>query len=105
MNSDKKSDDMKTVNLNFSFTLDAEEYSSLSMRRSKVKDRLAIANMKNMTDEEKEVRFFANLCNVAPNVIEELDESDYKQLSEAYMAFFTQEGLKTSEKRLSSSHE
>ncbi len=105
MNNDKKSDDVKTVNLHFPFTLDATEYTHLFMRRLKVKDRLAIANMKNGTDEEKEVRFFANLCSVTPSVIEELDESDYKQLSEAYMAFFTREGLETSEKQLSSSHE
>ena len=61
----------------------------LMLRRSKVKDRLLIAKLKNLTDEEREIRFFANLCEVPPSVIEELDESDYKQLSEHYMDFFT----------------
>ena len=43
--------------------------------------------MKNTSDEEKEIRFFANLCEVTPSIIEELDEADYKQLSEIYMDF------------------
>ena len=79
---------MKTIKLNYPIQADGQTYNKLSLRRSKVKDRLAVARMKNTSDEEKEIRFFANLCEVTPSVIEELDEADYKQLSETYMDFF-----------------
>lgn len=82
---------MHTINLTFPVEVNGETHSNLTIRRSKVKDRLAVAKMKNASDEEKEIRFFANLCEVAPGVIEELDEADYKQLSETYMGFFKQE--------------
>jgi hypothetical protein len=49
--------------------------------------------MKNSSDEEKEIRLFANLCEVTPNIIEELDESDYANLQKAYMDFFKSEGI------------
>ena len=78
---------MKTIKLNYPIQADGQTYNKLSLRRSKVKDRLAVARMKNTSDEEKEIRFFANLCEVTPSVIEELDEADYKQLSETYMDF------------------
>ena len=78
---------MKTIKLNYPIEADGQTYNKLSLRRSKVKDRLAVARMKNTSDEEKEIRFFANLCEVTPSVIEELDEADYKQLSETYMDF------------------
>ena len=78
---------MKTIKLNYPIEADGQTYNKLSLRRSKVKDRLAVARMKNTSDEEKEIRFFANLCEVTPSVIEELDEADYKQLSETYMNF------------------
>ena len=44
-------------------------------------------------DEEKEIRLFANLCEVQPSIIEELDESDYATLQKAYMDFFKSEGI------------
>ena len=93
----------KMVNLEFPVNNNGEKHNHLLLRRSNVKDRLLVAKLKDLTDEEKEIQFFANLCMVAPSVIEELDEVDYKQLSEAYMDFFTQEELPTSEKLSSSS--
>ena len=86
---------MHTINLTFPVELNGETYSNLTIRRSKVKDRLLVAKMKNASDEEKEIRFFANLCEVAPNVIEELDEADYKQISEVYMGFSAHRGYQT----------
>ncbi len=100
---DEKTSEHKMVNLDYPVTVNGEAYSYLMLRRSKVKDRLLVAKLSDLTDEEKEIRFFANLCNVAPDVIQELDEVDYKQLSEGYMSFFTQKESVTSEKLLSSS--
>ncbi len=68
---------MQNIKLNYPIESDGANITDLNMRRSKVKDRLIVAKMKNSSDEEKEIRLFANLCEVAPNIIEELDESDY----------------------------
>ena len=40
------------------------------------------------TDEEKEISLFANLCEVSPTVIKELDETDYTKVQKVYMGFF-----------------
>lgn len=77
-----------TIKLKYPITLDGVSITELSMRRSKVKDRLAVANMKNLSDEEKEILLFANLCEVSPDVIRELDEADYPEVQKVYMGFF-----------------
>ncbi len=92
---------MQTIELQHPIELSGELHEKLTMRRSKVKDRLLVAKMKTASDEEKEIRLFANLCEVAPNLIEELDESDYAKLQNAYLNFFKSEGM--SQEPLSSS--
>ena len=84
---------MQNIKLNYPIESDGTNINDLNMRRSKVKDRLIVSKMKNSSDEEKEIRLFANLCEVAPNIIEELDESDYANLQKAYMDFFKSEGI------------
>ena len=84
---------MQNIKLNYPIESSGSTITDLNMRRSKVKDRLIVAKMKNSSDEEKEIRLFANLCEVAPNIIEELDESDYSNLQKAYMDFFKSEGI------------
>lgn len=84
---------MQNIKLNYPIESDGSTIADLNMRRSKVKDRLIVAKMKNSSDEEKEIRLFANLCEVSPNIIEELDESDYANLQKAYMDFFKSEGI------------
>ncbi len=78
---------MNKIKLQFPVTIDGAEYNELSMRRSKVKDRLAVASLKG-SDEEKEIRLFANLCEVSPEVVQELDEVDYANVQKVYMSFF-----------------
>ena len=84
---------MQIIELKYPVDLAGESISKLSMRRSKVKDRLLVAQMKSSSDEAKEIRLFANLCEVEPKVIEELDEYDYANLQKAYMDFFGKEGI------------
>lgn len=84
---------MQRIELKYPIESNGESLSQLSMRRSKVKDRLIVAKMKNASDEEKEIRLFANLCEVSPNIIEDLDESDYAKLQNSYMDFFKSEGM------------
>ena len=41
------------------------------------------------TDAEKEIRIFANLCEVSPDVIEGLDMADYRALQKVYEGFLS----------------
>ena len=84
---------MQTIELKYPVESAGQNIDNLTMRRSKVKDRLVVAKMKSASDEEKEIRLFANLCEVQPSIIEELDESDYATLQKAYMDFFKSEGI------------
>ena len=79
---------MNTVTLKHPVDLNGEKTKTLTMRRPKVKDQLA-ADKGMSSSAEKEIRLFANLCEVAPPVIEELDLADYKQLQEAYTGFLS----------------
>ena len=78
---------MEKIKLEYPVKIDETTYTELTMRRSKVKDRLAVSVMKT-TDEEKEISLFANLCEVSPTVIKELDETDYTKVQKVYMGFF-----------------
>lgn len=60
---------------------------SLTMRRSTVRDRRA-AMKASQSPEDQEVRLFANLCDVPDDVIDLLDESDYRKLQDTYTGFF-----------------
>ncbi len=84
---------MEIIELKYPVELTGEIINRLHMRRSKIKDRLLVAKMKNSSDEEKEIRLFANLCEVSPTIIEELDESDYANLQKTYLDFFKSEGI------------
>jgi len=78
---------MEKITLQYPVKIEETTYTELTMRRSKVKDRLAVSVMKT-TDEEKEIGLFANLCDVSPAVIKELDEVDYTKIQRVYMSFF-----------------
>ncbi len=84
---------MQTIELKYPVEATGETITNLTMRRSKIKDRLLVAKMKNVSDEEKEIRLFANLCEVEPKVIEELDEADYSNLQKVYLGFFNSEEM------------
>ena len=84
---------MQTIELKYPVEVTGETFTNLTMRRSKIKDRLLVAKMKTASDEEKEIRLFANLYEVEPKVIEELDEADYSNLQKVYLGFFNSEGM------------
>lgn len=79
---------MKTVELKHPVSVAGRDVGTLSMRRPKVKDQL-VAEKSSGGNAEKEVRLFANLCEVEPAVIEELDLHDYRRLQEAYSGFLS----------------
>lgn len=76
------------INLDYPVRIDGVEVKVLQMRRPKVKDQLA-ADKFGGGDAEKEVRLFANLCEVAPDTIEELDLADYTKLQGEYKGFLS----------------
>ena len=88
---------MQTIELKYPVEATGETFTNLTMRRSKIKDRLLVAKMKNVSDEEKEIRLFANLCEVEPKVIEELDEADYSNLQKVYLGFFNSEEMSSAQ--------
>lgn len=79
---------METITLDYPITVDGAEVKKLSMRRPKVKDQLA-SDKSGGSDGDKEVRLFANLCEVAPAVIEDLDMIDYGKVQEQYRSFLS----------------
>lgn len=77
-----------SVTLKQPVTVDGQTYSTLSLRRPKVRDML-VSDKIGGSDAEKEIRIFANLCEMAPAVIEELDLADYQALQKAYQGFLS----------------
>ncbi|MBF0304191.1 MAG: phage tail assembly protein [Alphaproteobacteria bacterium] len=75
-----------TVTLDFPVLFQGNRHATLTVRRCKVRDRIA-ATRGGGDDGEKEVRLFANLCEVDPAVIMEMDEVDYAKLQTAYLGF------------------
>ncbi len=75
-----------TITLKFPVTVDGHEYKTLDMRRCKVRDRRLAAKQK--TAEEQELALIANLCEVPPEVLDELDSVDYQQLQDVLSGFF-----------------
>lgn len=78
------------IKLSHPVVSDGTELRVLSLRRPKVRDVLLAAKIGG-TDEEKEIRVLANLCEVAPDVVEELDMADYKKLQDGYRSFFEED--------------
>lgn len=76
-----------TITLKYPFALNGQNHAKFTMRRCKVKDR-RMAMKQWSTDEDREIGLIANLCDVPPDVIEELDAVDYAQLTEMLKSFF-----------------
>ncbi len=74
------------IDLIYPVNVDAVTYTSLTMRRPKTKDSKLVAKSRG-DDMDKGILLLANLCDVAPNVIEELDEFDTKRLGDQLDAF------------------
>lgn len=75
------------MKLKYPVTVDGHEYTQLEMRRCKVKDR-RMAEKQGTTAADKEIALIANLCDVPPNVIDELDAVDYAELQKVLTGFF-----------------
>ncbi|MFL0805512.1 MAG: phage tail assembly protein [Agarilytica sp.] len=76
------------VALTAPISVDGAMLSELTVRRPKVRDMLAIENM-TKNDAEKEIHLFANLCEVSPESLYELDMADYGKLQKVYQDFLS----------------
>lgn len=77
-----------TVPLITPITVDGATLNELTVRRPKVRDMLAMENT-SKSDAEKEINLFANLCEVTPQSLHELDMADYSKLQKAYQDFLS----------------
>ena len=84
---------MTTIKLINSIQLDGKEISEITLRRPKVRDRLAVDRLavdrSNLSDAEKEVQLIANLSDVPREAIEELDLADYSKIQKALSDFLS----------------
>jgi len=76
----------ETVVLKYPVTVDGVPLQELAVRRPKVRDLLA-AEKAGAGQAAQEIRLFANLCEVPPGTIEELDMADYRALQEVAAGF------------------
>nr|BDD44928.1 hypothetical protein 8 [Coxiellaceae bacterium] len=77
---------MKIVRLNEPVMVDGETLTEISLRRPKVRDRLAVERLGN-SDADREVALIANLAELPPATIEELDLADYARVQGALQDF------------------
>ena len=79
---------MSTIKIKYPINVDGVKVKSLKLRRPKVRDMLSVESGQ-ITDAEKEINLFANLCEVTPEALMELDMSDYAKLQKAYQDFLS----------------
>ena len=73
----------KTVPLEYPVTHDGTTYTELVMRRPTKRDDMD-ARRAESDDADREGRMFANLCEIAPDVVDELDLADYLAMQDAF---------------------
>ena len=66
---------METIRLQYPVTVDGEDITEITLRRPKVAD-LKRAE-KHKDNFEKSIRIIADLAEISPQVVEELDASDF----------------------------
>ena len=79
---------MTTIEIKHPISVDGVKVKSLKLRRPKVRDMLSVESAQ-ISDAEKEINLFANLCEVTPEALMELDMSDYAKLQKAYQDFLS----------------
>ena len=80
---------MQKIKLDSPVKIDGIEINELSLRKPKVRD-LIVASKKNVSESEREVNLIANLAEVSPETIQELDLSDYLKIQDWLKDFLVQ---------------
>lgn len=74
---------MYSITLDHPVTVDSHNYTSLPMRRPKVRD-LKVARKAEGDALDQDSVLYANLCGVDVTVIDELDPTDFEKLDKKY---------------------
>ncbi|RUP42087.1 MAG: phage tail assembly protein [Acinetobacter sp.] len=77
---------MQKIKLTETIKIDGISIAELTLRRPKVRDRLAVERL-GTNDAEKEVALIANLADIPKDAVEELDLADYAKIQEALQGF------------------
>lgn len=85
---------MTTITLTEKITVDNKDIQEITLRRPKVRDRLAVDRM-GQSDAEKEVALIANLADLPKETIEELDLADYNKIQKVLQDFLLASAPKT----------
>lgn len=75
-----------TVALNFPISADGQTHDKLTMRRPKTADTVAASRLKK-DEVDRALFLMSRLCDVSPEAIEELDESDFYALNRQLDSF------------------
>lgn len=82
---------MKTeIKLQYPIEFNGQKRAVISMRRPKLRDFEAVENVTN--DIEKSVRLIANLSEITPDEVRELDMVDYRKVNAVLEDFLGQNG-------------
>ncbi|WP_264711402.1 phage tail assembly protein [Wolbachia endosymbiont (group A) of Andrena haemorrhoa] len=81
---------MQKIKLTEPIKIDGILVSELTLRRPKVRDRLAVERMGN-SDAEKEVALIGNLASISREAVEEFDLADYNKIQETLQGFLSQQ--------------
>ncbi|MGB0503597.1 MAG: phage tail assembly protein [Thalassolituus sp.] len=76
------------IELTHPIDIDGIKVSVLQLRRPKVRDMLSVEKSVD-NDAEKEIQLFANLCELTPENLLDLDMADYSKLQKAYQDFLS----------------
>ena len=76
----------ETIKLQFPVVIDGANVTTLVMRRPTVRDQLSFEEGKG-SEARKVVNMLANLCEVTPDTIMDLDQSDFTRLGEVLSGF------------------
>lgn len=76
------------IQLSHSIEIDGAKVSVIQLRRPKVRDMLSVEKSVD-NDAEKEIQLFANLSELSPDNLLELDMADYAKLQKAYQDFLS----------------
>ena len=76
------------IALIYPIEVDGVKTDILRLRRPKVRDMLTVESTAT-SDAEKEINLFANLCEVSPESLMDLDMRDYAQLQKTYQSFLS----------------
>ena len=76
------------ITLQWPVTIGGTKVSTVTMRRSKVRDRLQ-SEKAGKTAGEVEINLFAKLCSLGPEEIEDIDLDDYGRLQAGFSSFLS----------------